>query len=92
MDIFLAAIPIAPVARTANFLADRVLVQDVGEAVIRLRSARQARGTQPLGLAIAATRAVLLVEAQAGFCQQGIELFIRQLHMASKHVAVSLIE
>ena len=40
---------------------------------LRLRAARQAHGTQPLGLAIAATRAVLLVEAQAGFCQQGIE-------------------
>lgn len=91
MDILLAAIPIAPVARTADLLAVRVLAQDVGEAVIRLRAARQARGAQPLGLALAAARAVLLVEAQAGFCQQGIELFIRQLHLTSKHIVMSLI-
>lgn len=31
MDILLAAIPFAPVARTANLLADRVLIQDVHE-------------------------------------------------------------
>lgn len=91
MDILLAAIPIAPVARTADLLADRVLVQDVGEAVVRLRAARKARGVQPLGLAVAAARAVLLIEAQAGFCQQGIELFIRQLHTTSKHAVVPLI-
>lgn len=91
MDILLAAIPFAPVARTANLLADRVLVQDVGEAIIRLRAARQARGAQLLGLAIAAARAVLLVEAQAGFYQQGIEHLIRQLHTTSKHVVAPLI-
>ena len=49
MAILLAAIPIASVARTADLLAGRVLVQDVGEAVIRLRAARQARG-MPLSL------------------------------------------
>lgn len=38
MDILLAAIPFAPVARTANLLANRVLVQDVGETVVRPRS------------------------------------------------------
>lgn len=91
MDILLAAIPFAPVARTADLLADRVLAQDVGEAVIRLRAARQARGTQSLGLAVAAARTVLPIEAQAGFCQQGIELFIRQPHTTSKHVVAPLI-
>lgn len=68
MAILLAAIPIASVARTVDLLAGRVLVQAVGEAVVRLRAARQARGTQSLGLAVAAARAVLLIEAQAGFC------------------------